>query len=190
MRIVQIGSNRGYDNLTNLIGNNEPELLVLVEPFEKHNESLKKCYEWVKNLYIENIAIIDDMNKKEIILYYHNNDTNGEVSSIYKEHIMKHHSDLRFEARDYSGFLEQKTKCITVNELLDKYNIQELDILYIDTEGLDSNLIKSIDFKKFNIKKIYFEYIHMKDNSAIFLLKSLGYKITNNVFWLTSLAEK
>ena len=70
MKIVQLGVCVGNDDLTKLIGDNQPDLLVLVEPMTIHNDKIKKCYKWVNNLYLENIAIsLDDV--KQMSFYYH-----------------------------------------------------------------------------------------------------------------------
>lgn len=85
-----------------------------------------------------------------------------------------------------------KVKNTNINKLLKEHEISQLDILFIDAEGADDEIIKSIDFDEYNIKKIYFENLHIKDNNIYNFLKEKGYKITektgtNN--W-TSLAEK
>jgi hypothetical protein len=85
-----------------------------------------------------------------------------------------------------------KVKNTTINELFDKYNLKKIDILFIDAEGSDDEIIKSINFDDYDIQKIYFENIHIKDKNIYNFLIEKNYKITektgsNN--W-TSLAEK
>ena len=57
MNIIQIGANRGNDDLSQIIGNNQPDKLILVEPMSLHNEFLLNHYGWVKNLSLENLII-------------------------------------------------------------------------------------------------------------------------------------
>ena len=79
-----------------------------------------------------------------------------------------------------------------INQLFEKYNITDLDILYIDAEGIDDLIIKSIDFNKINISKIYFENLHITQPDIYTYLENKGYKIKKNIghnFW-TDLAEK
>ena len=59
MNIVQIGACIGSDDLTSLIGDSQPDLLVLVEPMVLHNQKLLECYSWVENKEIENSAITE-----------------------------------------------------------------------------------------------------------------------------------
>jgi hypothetical protein len=53
--------------------------------------------------------------------------------------------------------------CVPFNFLMEQLNIKEIDYLKIDTEGLDFDIIKSIDFNLFDIKLIKTEYEHISD---------------------------
>ena len=185
MKIVQLGVCVGNDDLTKLIGNNQPELLVLVEPMSIHNDKIKKCYEWVDNLNLENIAISLD-EKEEMLFYYHENDGPlYEVSSTNVNHILKHGYSME-------GVKELNVKCLSINNLFKKYNLVDVDILFIDTEGIDDLIIKSIDFDTFKIREIYFENLHLTQNDIYSFLENKGYSITKNwgVMGWTSVAKK
>ena len=54
-------------------------------------------------------------------------------------------------------------KIVVFNDLVEKYNISEIEYLFIDTEGYDYQIIKSIDFNKTKINKVKFEYKHLDD---------------------------
>lgn len=185
MKIVQIGTCVANDDLTKIIENVNPELLVLVEPMSIHNDKIKECYAKQENLFLENIAITTN-NQEEMIFYYHKNDgPMYEVSSTDIKHILKH-------GYDKNGIVELKVKCITINQLFEKYKLQKIDILFLDAEGLDDEIIKSIDFSKYDISKIYFENLHLKDDKIYKFLEKLGYKVTKKMGhndW-SSLAEK
>jgi hypothetical protein len=185
MKIVQLGVCVGNDDLTTLIGNNQPELLVLVEPMSIHNDKIKKCYEWVNNLNLENIAIsLDD--SKEMSFYYHENDGPlYEVASNNINHILKHGYSME-------GVKELNVNCLSINNLFKKYNLVDIDILFIDTEGIDDLIIKSIDFDTFKITEIYFENLHLTQNDIYSFLENKGYSITKNwgVMGWTSVAKK
>jgi len=91
MNIIQIGANRGNDDLSSIIGKTQPTKLVLVEPVKLHNTALLNYYSWVENISIENLAI-EEKTGKNIKFYYHIDDKPGyEVSSIIKEHIVPKH---------------------------------------------------------------------------------------------------
>jgi|694.fasta_scaffold36630_4 hypothetical protein len=187
MNIIQIGANRGNDDLSQIIGNNQPDKLILVEPMSLHNEFLLNHYGWVKNLSLENL-IIDIESNKDVEFFYHLDDGPGyEVASLSKEHIYVKHIQL---SPDRISSLILKT--ITINDLFIKHNLNNIDVLFIDAEGHDDTIIRSIDFDKFKINKIYFENLHLKDDSIYEFLNNLGYQITEKTgtYGWCSLAEK
>jgi hypothetical protein len=174
MKVFQIGVCKGNDDLTELIKNKDIELLVLVEPNSFHNDDIEKCYENIKNKHIENIVINNDSNKKEVSFYLHENDGPlFEVASLEKWHILKH-------GYHEQGIIEYKIQSLTINQLFDKYQVKDIDILFIDAEGFDDSIIKSIDFSKYNIKNIYYENLHLKSNVEDFL-ENYNYKIVYKV---------
>jgi len=187
MNIIQIGANRGNDDVSELIGNQQPNNLILVEPMKLHNEALNNFYSWVNNKFIENI-VIDVEGGKDVEFFYHENDApNYEISSLSKEHFYPKHPHVVSNDGLKSFFI----KSVNINELFKKYELNHIDILFIDAEGHDDAIIKSIDFNNFKISKLYFENLHIKDNGIYPYLESKGYKITHQVGhngW-TSLAE-
>ena len=185
MKIVQIGTCVANDDITEIISNNELDLLLLVEPMEIHNNKIMDCYKHVKNVYLENIAITDG-DESEISFFYHENDgPKYEVASLEKHHILKH-------GYNEEGIIELKVKSMTLNNLFEKYKLDVIDILFIDAEGMDDRLIRSINFEKYKINKLYFENLHIKDQSIYNTLSELGYSITNNTGFMgwSSLAIK
>ena len=185
MKIFQLGVCKANDDLTEIIKNKNIDLLVLVEPLNFHNSEIEECYNHIKNKHIENIAISTDNNIIATSFYYHKNDGPlYEVASLDRDHILKH-------GYDEDGIIEKKITCQTINNLFDKYNINTIDILFIDAEGLDDGIIKTIDFSRFNILNIYFENLHLKSNVYSYL-EDNNYTIIKNIGtngW-TSLAQK
>lgn len=185
MKIVQIGTCVGNDDLTEIVQINDPELLVLVEPMSVHNNKIKQCYSKCRNVFIENIAITTN-DQEEILFYYHKDDGPlYEVATTDINHILKH-------CYSREGVVELRVNCLNINDLFDRYGLKDIDVLFIDAEGLDDQIIRSIDFLKYSISKIYFENLHLKDEKIYNFLMKLGYKITKKIGhndW-TSLAEK
>jgi len=174
MKIVQIGSHKGYDDLTKLVKTmttQNIEILILIEPQSEFNPSLKECYLGY-NFFIENIIITNDDKLKKCKFYSCEEDKNKEISSLKKEHLFKHNQ---------YNFNEKEIKCLTLNNLLLKYEIKDLDILFIDSEGFDGEIIKSIDYEKFNIKKIFYENLHINNEDVINFLEEKNYIINKNV---------
>lgn len=173
MIIVQIGTCIGNDDLGDIIkGYGEIELLVLVEPMSIHNDKILNFYKSVKNKVIKNVVILTEEDRKTTTFFYHKNDGPlYEVASLDKTHITKHGFDL-------DGIVELNVECMTINSLFNELNLNQVDILFIDTEGWDDSIIKSIDYDKFNIESIYFENLHLKDINVYDFLRSKGYQIT------------
>jgi 3-deoxy-D-arabino-heptulosonate 7-phosphate (DAHP) synthase len=44
MKIVQIGTCVANDDLTQIVKEKQPEILVLIEPMSIHNEKINECY--------------------------------------------------------------------------------------------------------------------------------------------------
>lgn len=179
MKIIQIGSNNGDDNVRQFIADNQNniDLVVLVEPIPFILDKLKENYKDFNNIFIENIAISDDEFEK-FTLYYEEG-SNYELSSFRKQHLIDCNCSLeKIKSIDVD--------CLTINQLFEKYNIDTLDYLYIDTEGLDVYIISSIDFNKFKINNIIFEIIHADGTQqigtnyteTIEYLKKLGYNLS------------
>jgi len=167
MIVVQIGAFQGDDDLTKMIKNVEVSKLVLVEPQKEFNDKLKECYKDY-NFVIENVVITPNEHETKVKFYHCQEEKNKEISSISKEHLFKHNQ---------MNFIESELDCITINNLLIKHDISTLDILFIDAEGMDEQIIKSIDFDKFNINKIYYENLHINNQELIRFLQSKEYNI-------------
>lgn len=170
MNIIQIGAHKGDDDLTKIVKKFKPEeisKIILVEPQEEFNDSLKNCYK-LYPFFIENIVITPNENEDKIKFYTCLEEKNKEISSISKSHLQKHNQN---------NFLEREFICLTINKLLKKYQIKKLDILFIDAEGLDDKIIKSIDFDNFDIKKIFYENLHINNEEIKIFLNSKNYYI-------------
>lgn len=175
MNIVQIGANKGYDDLTDYILKNKNlvSFLLLVEPLEVFNESLNRCYNSIKNKVIENLVVVDsyDIESTKIYLDIKMDDSKAQTS-LLKEHVYKH-----FLNDD--SIIEKEVNCIHINSLFKKHNLEKIDYLFIDAEGFDDRIIKGIDFNLFSVGKIYYETVHIDRDKINSFLESMGYEITN-----------
>lgn len=154
MNIIQIGANSGKDHVFNFVSGNKDKInkLILVEPMSVLENSLRECYKDFPQAVIENVAIVPNKTADKMV-FYHATSGNYEVSTFNPNHLLGH----GLPERDMTSSL---VSVMTFSELMDKHNLTELDNLFIDTEGMDCNIIKSIDLKRFKIKKIQFESAH------------------------------
>jgi FkbM family methyltransferase len=181
MNIIQIGTNRGNDDITNIVKQYSSILnkFIAVEPLDVHHPFINECYKDIPQLIIEGIAVVPSPKKEKFTFYYHKEDGPGfEVASINKEHILKH--VIYNPKLTEDGIIELSVDCLTLSELFEKHKLINIDVLYIDAEGLDLELIKSIDFDRFNIINIVYEHLHINGEEAIAYLESKGYNTIRN----------
>jgi FkbM family methyltransferase len=176
MIIVQLGSNKGNDKLTEYIKNNNInlELGLFVEAVPFHIDELKECYKDTPNSIIENVAIkLPGDNENEMVIHYHLDDgPKYEVASFDKNHILKHHTTDKIESI--------KIPSMTLEEILDKHNITKIDWLLIDVEGLDAEIVETFNWNKYDIKRVDVEHIHWGNKREYLFEKfyKMGYKLT------------
>ena len=72
-------------------------------------------------------------------------------SSLLDRRTLKHRDSLEISA-------------VTFNSLCEEFSIKEIEYLCIDTEGLDYEIINSIDTYKIDIKVIVFEKWNMDND--------------------------
>lgn len=164
--IVQIGANYGDDDLANYIKNNNLnfDFALFVEANQVHVPALTKCYKDYDNAIIENIAVkLPHIEDDELTIYYHTHDgPQYGISSCDINHIHKHVAFVPYlQGGEIKSF---KVPCITMEQLLDKYDIKELDWLLLDVEGIDAELLLSFNWKKYKIKRVEFEHLHLGEH--------------------------
>ena len=193
--LIQIGANDGsrFDEISKFIKDYKIKS-ILVEPVKEYFEDLKKNYQNFDNIQFENSAIVVGKEEKEIFLvskeYLKNYDEHVRgINSFDKNHLIKH----GVKSKDIE---KKKINCISISNLLEKYGISDLDLLFIDAEGYDANIL--IDFLK-NSKLepiIIFEYVHVENKlleNLVSLLLSKKYSYFNvneNLICLPSKIEE
>jgi GR25 family glycosyltransferase involved in LPS biosynthesis len=183
IKVVQVGTNRGYDDLSrHLITNYDSlEFALFVEPNQLHLQDIKDCYQKFDNAIIENVAIktVLDPNE-EMTIYYHLDDApEYQIASTDLNHILKH-GHLHHDEDKIKSFT---VPCLTLHELFEKYDITELDWLLLDIEGLDAEILLTTDWKPYKIRRIEFEQLHLGEyKSAVYnMFIGLGYKQVNSL---------
>ena len=178
--LIQIGANDGrrFDEISKFIKNNNELKAVLVEPVKRYFEQLKENYKDFKNIKFENSAISknNEINflycVKDRFLENYQDHIKG-INSNEMKHLLNH--DVK-----KSHIEKIKVKTLTFENLIKKYDLTEIDLLYIDVEGYDDKLV--LDFLDNSKLRpiLIFEYIHIKNTSLKILIKRLlneNYKI-------------
>ncbi len=178
-KIIQIGANDGqsFDELNKFIKKYKTQS-ILVEPIKEIFLKLKENYKEFENVNLQNLAISVD-NEINSIFKVKENYTNlydehiKAISSFKKKHLLDHGVKEKH-------IISENVNKISIRELIENNNFNDLDLLYIDAEGYDGKIVK--DFLKTNKSRpfIIFEYIHVDNDFFDELLNILtqeNYKI-------------
>lgn len=185
LRVVQVGANKGNDELYNYIQENYDQLEfgLFVEANSLHIDDLAECYKNYQNIIIENIAIkVPSQNQDILTIYYHTNEhPHYGISSCNIEHLKKHMEWCpHLQGGEVKSF---DVSCITLDDLFEKYSITELDILFLDIEGIDAEVLLTFDWKKYSIKRVEFEHLHLGEYGDAIknMMIGMGYKQTTSL---------
>jgi len=135
---------------------------ILIEPFVPFYDYLNKIYKSNNNVEIYNCAFDDQ--EQETRIYFKNNQTDIGLTSLIEKY-----SDR--PSKDFENSQIVHTKLF--NNLIKDTRI---DILSLDTEAKDWDIIKTIDFDKYDIRLICTEIGWQDLNEKIFdFLNKKGY---------------
>lgn len=150
---IQIGANVGGDEFQTIITNLlEPSRVFLVEPNTSLTESLAKSYYELGS-------------KHQIIILPYAVSLHNGTEDFYECPLSPHSSLIKRRSNQAEGIVVKNVNVLTFNELCQRYNIVDIECLYIDTEGMDYEILNSIELSKVNIRTIYFEqWDHREDD--------------------------
>jgi len=188
---VQVGANNGIDRFTDFRMKYDWSG-ILIEPQKHVFDELKTNNKWDKNVYFENSAIseYDDIKTLYKLSVSESWWATG-IASFDKSNILKHLQEgyldayskkdgIKIEGDPEKYIIEEKVNCISFNTLKNKYNIKEIDLLIIDTEGHDYKVLKSFNINKIRPSIIIYEFVHLPKNEfkeSIKLLKLNNYDL-------------
>lgn len=182
MIVVQIGTNNGNDHVRDFCRRTRPAKVILVEPFSVHKESILRNYAGIDNVVIEMVAITHDDETRKTMYYATNDDpqhtgreSSYEITSMVRDHLVKHNvaSDLlkTFEV-----------DAIQLNKLFERHGLTSIDYLFLDIEGIDFEVLKTIDFKSCVIRNIQIEVLHLNRQELVSFMDANGYAPTWRTF--------
>jgi len=180
MIVIQVGTNTGNDHVLQLCKQMKFDRILLVEPFVIHNTSIQRHYNGIPNVNIDNIAIVPN-NVKNIDLYFTHEDgpaghpnKSYEVASIKPEHLVKH--DYKYESLS-----KVTVPAMTMNEYFANYGLTKIHYLFLDIEGIDFEVLETIDFDTFDIRHLQIEHLHLDKTRLYEFMKSKGYVATKGI---------
>ena len=172
-----------------------PEKVLLVEPVPHNVVEIKKNLNNLEGITIEQVALSD---KNETRNFYFVKNTSihklkkhwsSGIGSFNKQHLLDHKSKrFKIEEEDIDKI---SIETIRFKDLVDKYNINQIDKLLVDVEGSEFAILNDIDLSSVNIKKIIFEYKHFdgyfKQGTK---LSEITDKLEKNNYKITKLDEE
>ena len=171
-QIIQIGANDGqsFDELSYFIKKNKTNS-VLVEPIVENFTKLRIHYKNLNFIKLENsaISINDEVSKLYKVNPKYTSKYGSHISAIpsfSQKHLINHGVNKKH-------IITELVTPITIKKLIAKYNIDNLDLLFIDAEGYDGKII--YDFLDSSILRPFmiFEYIHIQNDTFSDLIKKL-----------------
>jgi FkbM family methyltransferase len=122
----------------------------------------------------ENIAIFDKKGEIDFLdISGWGKGLSGIVESYDEQHVRRIAWEL--ENPENKGHNTIKVNTDTLNNILEKYEIYNIDFCTIDTEGSEYEILKDFDFDRFNIDIIIVEN-NYGSNNVKDLLESKGYE--------------
>ncbi len=152
---------------------------ILLEPVRPLFESLISNYDGVPGLFFENAALAEHDGTGSFFRV----DATGmpewcsQLGSFRRDVIVSH---KKFIPEIEQHLIEDYVTCISFQTLVQKFAIQRLDIVLIDTEGYDLKVLEQIDLSMFRPRLIIYEQKHLSKSDkarAAALLSNAGYQI-------------
>ncbi|MEY2490239.1 MAG: hypothetical protein QOC70_2181 [Verrucomicrobiota bacterium] len=179
--VVQIGANDGSagDPLADAFSETRWSGL-LVEPVPHLYETLVARYRDRPGVRVERAAV--SARDGEAPLYRLRSvpgqtpEWFNQLATLNRQVLLKHVSSI---PEIESLLIEERVPTVRLDTLLARHNVSRIDLLVIDTEGHDCEILRTLDFARFQPVLLMFEHQHLSVNdkaTAYALLETSGYK--------------
>lgn len=186
--IIQIGGNDGsQDDFINVIlSKYNQAILHTIEPIPEYYKELCENYKNNKNVYCHNYAItnksgIDFINyipfNEKMPIWLKGCSSFFTNKNILSEHWQNIVNDERLTNYLKNNVYKLKVNTLTFNDFVVKENIDNFDILVVDTEGYELEILKQINLSQFTPKIIILEFHNHTDEDKNKMLEI--FKINN-----------
>jgi len=133
--------------------------VLLVEPVPWLFKKLQEKYGLVKSVHLLQ-AVISENDADEISFFAPVESANeiatwgDQLGSLNPVHALGHN-------KEFSSKIEEiKVRGISFGTLINKFGIEQIDVLHTDTEGYDARLLSVFPFDKIKPRGLIFEYKH------------------------------
>ena len=136
---------------------------VLIEPGNDAFKELQSNYAGMKDIILTKMAI--HPTDKKAVLYVPNKLS---ASSLFKKLVA---------TKKKKKITKQVVDCCTLQEIIEQYNMYDVEVLHIDTEGMDFEVIQTVDFNKVKPNIISYERHFLNNCDCDNYLKDKGYDV-------------
>lgn len=154
---------------------------IYIEPQPSPFARLQSRLGGLKNIALLNAAIDEVSGFRDLYCVLPSIDElpawTEQVASFRREHLLKHEVQAPGLSKHIVAL---KVPTLSFDDLLDKYNLQSLDILQIDAEGMDAQLLTWFPFHRIKPAILHYETVHMlpdEHQSIQRRLRALGYTV-------------
>jgi len=145
---------------------------LCVEPRHSAFEKLVKN----RNCFCEKVAVWKDSGEFEFLdIEGYGKGLSGLTDAYCESHRNRIKGELASSAAKDSKQNTMMVECVHPNDLLDKYNLWQVDFMSIDTEGSELDILKEIDYDHFSIRCFTVEN-NYKDPKMENFMASKGYR--------------
>lgn len=176
--VVQVGANDGFnhDPIHIFIKRDQWNGVLLEPQKEVYRKYLKKLHRKSKGMYTLNAALDHESGEKPIykiafsqarwatgLTTFKKFSLEKVIASGYVEKAAKKEG-VKLPANKENYIKRETISCISLDLLLQKYNLKNIDWLQIDTEGFDFEIIKMFRIDQTKPKVIVYENDHLKED--------------------------
>lgn len=183
---VQIGANDGviYDPIYKFVTRYN-WAGILVEPVRCYFDRLLNNYRGYPNLQFENAAISDKDEQRDFYRVQEGLDFLPEWCNglgTFDLNVLLTHKWAIPNLEDY--VVKETVQCLSLVGLLEKYAVNEIDLLLIDTEGYDYQILKQLDLNSIRPRILLYEHQYISQeqrHECEKRFRQYGYKVSSHM---------
>lgn len=165
---------------------------VLVEPQKNAYKKLQYNFQNDSSVSLVNAAISNFTGQEQLYKLSFCDDEWATARSTFRRETLEksinagiidkiaHQNNIQLPARKEDYISAEPVKCITFTDLFEENKVDQVDVLFVDTEGFDYEVLKLFDFNVYKPLIIQYEYKHLTLSdyrNSVRLMKNKGYKL-------------
>jgi len=181
--VVQIGAYVGqspndplYEFLHAALPSRPASVAVLVEPVREYFEALHDAYRDLPGVRLENVAIAEKEDDRDFYrlapgvdpTQHGQHEWLAQLGSLRADRMTdlfdRHESDRQAKDFWHQHHTVEKVHCWSFEQLLERHELNHVDLLQIDAEGYDYEILRSIDFERLRPRFVNYERVLLNED--------------------------